>query len=205
MEHCCHSHPQPVPGNDRRYRRVLQLALLGNAGMFLIELLAGAASGSVSLLADSLDFFGDAANYLLSLWVLGLSLTARARASLVKAASMGLFGVGVLGLALWRSVYGGVPEAATMGWVGALALLVNVGVALLLYAHRDGDSNRRSAWLCSRNDAIGNLAVLLAALGVFGSGRAWPDLVVAAIMAGLAVSAAWQVLRQARQELAGTV
>ncbi|WP_028450196.1 cation transporter [Chitinibacter tainanensis] len=186
---------------DPRYRQILWLALLANAGMFGLELWAGAAAGSVSLLADSLDFLGDAANYALSLWVLGLSLGTRARASLVKAASMALFGVGVLLASGWRAWQGGVPEPLTMGWVGTLALLVNLGVALLLYAHRHGDSNRQSAWLCSRNDAIGNLAVLLAAAGVFGTGRSWPDLMVATIMASLALSAALQVLRQARHEL----
>ena len=88
-----------------------------------------------------------------------------------------------------------------MGVVGALALAANLGVAWLLYAFREGDANMRSVWLCTRNDAIGNVAVLLAALGVFGTGTRWPDLLVAAVMAGLALAAGLSVIRQARQEL----
>lgn len=114
---------------------------------------------------------------------------------------MGTYGVFVLGKAGWGAVAGGVPEAMTMGCVAFLALLANAGVAALLYAYRDGDANMRSVWLCSRNDALGNVAVMLAAVGVFGSGQGWPDLVVAAIMGGLALSAARSVIAQALGEL----
>ena len=157
--------------------------------MFGVEIVSGMRAGSVSLLADSLDFLGDAANYGISLWVLGMSLTLRAKASLFKALSMLVFGVGVLIAAIWHLLSGQLPDAPTMGVVGALALLANVGVAALLYAYREGDSNMRSVWLCSRNDALGNIAVLLAALGVFGTGSGWPDLLVASIIAGLAITA----------------
>ncbi len=187
-----------------RYRRVLWIALVVNAAMFGVEVLAGVNAGSVSLLADSLDFLGDAANYGISLWVLGLGLAMRARASLLKAGTMALFGTGVLVTAIWNAAQGQVPDAPTMGVIGALALLANLSVAVLLYAWRDGDSNMRSVWLCTRNDAIGNLAVLAAALGVFGTGSAWPDLAVAAIMASLALSSSLQILRHARSELAAT-
>ncbi|WP_339524183.1 cation diffusion facilitator family transporter [Pseudomonas sp. EA_35y_Pfl2_R111] len=187
---------------SKRYRTILWIALAVNLGMFGVEIVAGMRAGSVSLLADSLDFLGDAANYGISLWVLGMSLTLRAKASLFKALSMLVFGVGVLIAAIWHLLSGQVPDAPTMGVVGTLALLANVGVAALLYAYREGDSNMRSVWLCSRNDALGNIAVLLAALGVFGTGSAWPDLLVASIMAGLAITASYQVMRQARQELA---
>jgi Co/Zn/Cd efflux system component len=135
------------------------------------------------------------------LFVLAMSLSWRARAAQFKAVSMALFGLGVLGATAWNAWQGGVPVAATMGLIGSLALLANLAVAALLYAWRDGDSNMRSVWLCTRNDALGNVAVLLAALGVLGSGSAWPDLLVAGIMASLALSSAWQVLRQARGEL----
>ncbi len=202
--HCCHSHPQEPAAKAQpspAYRRVLWLALWINFAMFALEIGAGLRAESVSLLADSLDFFGDAANYALSLLVLGMSLQRRAQAALFKAASMAAFGLWVLGSALWHAWQGSSPEPLTMGWVGALALLANLSVAGLLYAYRDGDSNMRSVWLCTRNDALGNLAVLLAALGVFGSGSAWPDLAVAAVMAALALAAAWQVLPQARREL----
>jgi Co/Zn/Cd efflux system component len=197
--HCCHPTPQ-APNPD--YRAVLWVALLVNAVMFAVEIGAGVQAGSVSLLADSLDFLGDATNYGITLWVLGLGLTARAWAALVKAVSMAIFGLWVIGQAIGHTLLGIIPDAPTMSLVGALALTANLTVAALLYRYRDGDSNRRSVWLCTRNDALGNLAVLLAALGVFGTGAAWPDLIVAAIMAGLALTAAAQVIGQARIELA---
>jgi cation diffusion facilitator family transporter len=183
------------------YRRALWIALAVNAAMALVEIGAGLAAGSVSLLADAVDFFGDAANYALSLAVLAMALHWRSRVALLKGWTMAGFGVFVLGRAAWSLSTGQVPEPVTMGVVGTLALLANVGVALLLYAYRDGDANMRSVWLCTRNDAIGNLAVLAAAAGVFGTGRGWPDLLVAVVMATLALTAARSVLRQARHEL----
>jgi Co/Zn/Cd efflux system component len=162
---------------------------------------AGWNAGSVSLLADAADFLGDAANYGVSLLVLSMALVWRSRAALVKGATMGIYGVFVLAQAAWNGFNGIVPEAYTMGVVGALALAANVSVAVMLYAFRDGDANMRSVWLCSRNDAIGNIAVILAAGGVFGLGAAWPDLLVAVIMAGLGLSAARSVITQARAEL----
>jgi Co/Zn/Cd efflux system component len=184
-----------------RYRRILWIALIVNFAMFGIEIGAGFQSGSVSLLADAIDFFGDAANYAVTLAVLSMGLAWRARAALLKAASMLGFGVFVLGRAAWVALHGGTPEALTMGSVGLLALIANVSVAALLYAYREGDANMRSVWLCSRNDAIGNLAVMLAALGVFGTQSAWPDLAVAAVMAVLAITGGYSVFKQARQEL----
>ena len=192
-----HSH-FALPG----YRRVLWIALVANAVMFGVEIAAGLSSGSVSLLADAIDFFGDAANYAVTLVVLSLGLVWRARAALLKAGSMLVFGGVVLGKALWSMSQGMAPEPVVMGAVGALALAANLGVATLLYAFRSGDANMRGVWLCTRNDAIGNLAVMLAALGVFGTGTAWPDLGVAMVMAGLAISSGWHVMRQARRELA---
>jgi Co/Zn/Cd efflux system component len=202
---CCSntacSAPPPV---DPRYRRALWVALALNAAMFTVELGASWASGSVSLLADSIDFFGDAGNYALSLAVLGMALSTRSKAALFKAACMGAFGVFVLGKALWNVQAGFPPEPATMGVVGFVALAVNAGVALMLYRFRTGDANMRSVWICSRNDAIGNVAVMLAALGVLGTGSAWPDLLVAGVMGALALGGSWTVLRQARAELRGT-
>lgn len=203
--HCHHdSHgPGDLSANNPRYRRILWWALIVNAAMFAIEIAAGVQSGSVSLLADAIDFLGDAANYGLSLVVLGMTLGRRARAALLKGTSMLLFGVFVAGRALWDMAYGTPPEAMTMGVVGLLALTANVGVAAALYAYREGDANMRSVWLCTRNDALGNLAVMGAALGVFGTGSAWPDLAVAAVMAGLAITSGVSVLRHARRELKG--
>ena len=197
---CCSC---PPPSVDPAYRRALWVALVVNAAMFFVEVAAGWRAGSLSLLADSIDFFGDAANYGLSLAVLAMSLQVRARAALVKAACMAAFGVYVLWRAAWALRSGVPPEPLTMGVVALLALTANAGVALMLYRYRAGDANMRSVWICSRNDAIGNVAVALAAVGVFGTGSAWPDLIVASLMAALALHGGWQVLRQARGELAG--
>lgn len=186
---------------DRRFRRVLWIALAANASMFLVEVVASAIGDSMSLQADALDFFSDATNYGISLFVVGAVLAARARASLFKGATMAAFGLWVLGSAVWRALTGSEPDPAVMSGIGVLALAVNVGVAVLLFSHRNGDSNRRSIWLCSRNDAIGNLAVIAAAGGVFASGTAWPDLAVAGVIAALNVSAAVHVVRLARAEL----
>lgn len=199
--HCC-AHEVPTSTIPPGYRRALWIALAVNLSMFAVEIGAGLQAGSVSLLADAIDFFGDAANYGLSLAVLSLATAWRARAALVKAASMFGFGVFVLARAGWAASQGVAPEPLVMGAVGMLALLANVGVAVLLYAFRDGDANMRSVWLCTRNDAIGNVAVLVAALGVFGTGTAWPDLLVATVMGGLAITAGWSVMRHARKELA---
>jgi Co/Zn/Cd efflux system component len=201
--HCCdHDTPQAATLiNLPRYRRVLWTALVVNAAMFLVEVGAGLQSGSLSLLADAVDFAGDALNYAVSLAVLASALAWRARAAVLKAISMMGFGLYVLGAALWSLWHGEVPQAMTMGVVALVALAANVAVAGMLYAFREGDANMRSVWLCSRNDTIGNLAVLLAALGVFGTGTAWPDLAVASLMAALALHGGWTVLRQAREEL----
>lgn len=200
MDRCCQQ-DQVRAERDHRYRTVLWLALLINAGMFLFEIVAGLAAGSASLQADALDFFSDAANYAVSLFVVGRALRHRARASFLKGAAMGLVGLWVLGAALWHTVFRTLPHAETMGLVGIIALLANGVVLAMLWAYRSGDSNMRSVWICSRNDVLGNIAVLLAALGVFGTGTGWPDAIVAATMAGLALQGAWQITRHALREL----
>lgn len=202
MANCCAEACSSGNPASPRYRRALWIALWVNALMFGVEIAGGIASGSVSLLADAVDFAGDAANYGLSLAVLSLGFAWRARAALVKGLSMGSYGIFVLGKSAWGAWSGGVPEPVTMGAIAFLALLANLAVAGLLYAFRDGDANMRSVWLCSRNDAIGNVAVMFAAWGVFGAGAGWPDLMVAVIMGGLALSAARSVVKQARSELA---
>jgi Co/Zn/Cd efflux system component len=169
--------------------------------MFAMEIAAGLAAGSASLQADALDFFGDAANYAISLLVVGMALRYRAIAALAKAGSMGAFGLWVIGVITWHALHGTLPHALTIGVVGFAALLANAASFALLWVYRSGDSNMRSAWICTRNDVLGNLAVLLAALGVFGTGNGWPDLIVAAIMAGLALQGAGAVLRHALAEL----
>lgn len=197
---CCSHHPDPQQGNPA-YRRVLWIVLAINAVMFLVEIAAGVAAGSASLQADALDFLGDAGNYVISLAVVGMALRYRAMAALAKGATMGAFGLWVIGTVVWHAIAGTVPEPVTMGVVGVAALAANAACAGLLYAYRDGDANMQSVWICSRNDVLGNLAVLLAALGVFGTGTGWPDLVVAAVMATLALQGARIVVRQAQNEL----
>lgn len=196
-----HDHDSSGVARDPKYRKILWFALVVNAAMFAIELGAGFRSGSVSLLADAIDFLGDAANYGVSLAVLTMAMAWRSKAALVKGACMLGFGLFVLGRAIWAAQTGVVPEAATMGVIGLLALSANVAVAVLLYNYRTGDANMRSVWLCSRNDAFGNIAVMLAAFGVFGTGSAWPDLLVAVGMAGLAIWGGWSVIQHARLEL----
>ena len=196
----CASSKPPV---DPRYRRILWIALWVNFLMFFVEIAGGWAAGSVSLLADAVDFLGDAANYGISLFVLGLAPVWRSRTALVKGATMGGYGMFVLASACWHLASGTVPEAHTMGWIGFSALLANCLVAALLFAYRNGDANMRSVWLCTRNDAIGNVAVMLAALGVFQTGSGVPDLLVATVMGLLGLSAARTVILQARGELRG--
>ncbi len=183
------------------YRRVLWVVLWINAAMFLVEISAGLAARSVSLQADALDFLGDTFNYGISLFVLGLSLRWRAAAALLKGAFMGLFGLWVISATVYNTVFATLPGALVMGSVGLAALAANVGSAALLFRYREGDSNMRSVWLCSRNDAIGNVAVMLAAGGVLATGTGWPDVAVAAVMATLALTACRLVLKQAVGEL----
>lgn len=189
-----------TPGTG--FRRALWIALWVNLAMFFVEGVASLTSGSVSLMADAIDFFGDSANYILSLCVLNMGLLWRGRAAMVKGITMTAFGAIVWARALWVLQQGTTPEPLTMGSVGLLALVANLSVALILFKFRDGDSDMRSVWLCSRNDAISNLAVMAAALGVFGTASAWPDLVVAAIMGTLAITAGVSVVRHAREDIA---
>src|ERR1700759_4879912 len=193
--HCCEHHHQDPPGGDPRrhaaYRRVLGSVLSVNSIMFAVEIGAGVAAGSASLQADALDFFGDAANFAVSLFVIGMSLRVRASVALAKGMTMGLFGLWIAGAVVWHILHGTLPSAVTMGAVGFAALCANAASFALLWAYRAGDSNMRSAWICTRHDVIGNCAVLLAALGVFGTGTGWPDVVVAAIMGSLALQGSW--------------
>jgi Co/Zn/Cd efflux system component len=202
MSEHCHTHSTRSDSADPRYRRILWVALILNALMLGVELAAGLVSGSVALLADAIDFFGDAANYAASLVVLSMSLVIRAKVAMFKATCMLTFGLFVLAKAVWSAQAGLPPEAYTMGMVGFVALCVNVGVAAMLYAYRNGDANMQSVWLCTRNDALSNLAVILAAFGVFGSSSFWPDVIVASFMGMLAISSAFIVFKSARTELA---
>lgn len=197
---CC-GEEHDFDGVSDGYRRRLWLVIAINAVMFAVEIVAGQMSGSRALQADALDFLGDSLTYALSLYVIGMSLRVRARAAMLKGVSLLAMGCWVLGTTVWGAIAGGTPEAATMGAVGFMALAANLASVALLMAYREGDANVRSVWLCSRNDAIGNVAVMIAALGVWGSSTGWPDLIVAAIMAGLFVSSAAQIIRRAAAEM----
>lgn len=195
---CC---TPPPPSSDPSYRRILWIALFANLAMFAVELVASVWSGSTALAADAADFLGDSANYAFSLGAIALGGAWVSRVALLKGAAMSVYGIAVLAYAGWRAWLGVPPEPITMGVVGALALAVNFSVAALLYRFREGDANMRSVWLCTRNDVIANLAVLVAAAGVFGTGTVWPDVAVAAMLALLGLSSGRIVIRQARAEL----
>ncbi len=200
--HCSHHAAPAANSQTPAYRRILWIALVVNFAMFGIEIGAGLQSGSVSLLADAIDFFGDAVNYALALAVLGAAAVWGSRVALFKSLCMIGFGLFLLSRVAWSYTQGITPEAMTMGLIGLLALAANLFVAALLYRFREGNANMRAVWLCTRNDAIGNIAVMLAAVGVFGTHTAWPDWIVALLMAGLAIHSGTLVLRQARAELA---
>ncbi|AGH37409.1 Cation efflux protein [Bibersteinia trehalosi USDA-ARS-USMARC-189] len=169
--------------------------------MFFVEIVMGVKSGSTSLLSDSLDFLGDSANYLISLIVLPMALSYRAKASMVKGLTMGGFGLFILMTTIYRVFYGEMPSYSEMSIVGFLALLVNVSALLILLKFRDGDSNVRSVWVCSRNDAIGNVAVILAGMAVYFFQSKYPDLIVAFVLAFLALQASQEITKRAWAEL----
>jgi Co/Zn/Cd efflux system component len=200
---CCTPSPLDLDRNrgNAGYCRVLWAVLGINAAMFVVEIGAGLAAGSASLQADALDFLGDAANYAISLFVVGMALRYRASAALAKGITRAVFGLWVIGTAVWHAAHGTLPSAFAMGTVGVAALAANFASFGLLWAYRKGGANMRSAWICTRNDVLGNIAVLLAALGVFGTGTGWPDVIVAACMAGLALQGAFVVVRQSSAEL----
>ena len=196
---CCSSN-QPIHQSPR-YKKALWIVLVLNLSMFFVEIVTGIKSGSTSLLSDSLDFLGDSANYLISLIVLPMALSYRAKASMVKGLTMGVFGLFILITTIYRAFYGEVPSYSEMSIVGFLALLVNVSALLILLKFRDGDSNVRSVWVCSRNDAIGNMAVILAGIAVYFFQSKYPDLIVAFILAFLALQASQEIIKRAWVEL----
>lgn len=199
MSGCC-GHDAKFEGVSDDYKRRLWIVIAINAAMFFVEMTAGQLARSQALQADALDFLGDALTYGISLAVIGASVRVRTNAALAKALSLLLMGLWVFGSTVYRVVYVGVPEAEIMGIIGLMALIANLASVMLLVRYKDGDANVRSVWLCSRNDAIGNVAVMIAALGVWGTATGWPDLIVAGIMASLFLSSAIQIFRQALTE-----
>jgi Co/Zn/Cd efflux system component len=199
MAGCC-SHEARFDGASRGFRTALWAVIAINAAMFVVEMTAGALAGSQALKADALDFLGDTLTYGISLFVIGMPLRTRATAALVKGLSLAAMGLWVFGSTLWQVLVLGVPSAPVMGAVGFLALAANVASVLILLRWKDGDANVHSVWLCSRNDAIGNVAVMAAAAGVWLTATAWPDLVVAGLMAALFLWSSMQIIRQALEE-----
>ena len=199
MAGCC-NHDAKFDGVSDDYKRRLWLVIFLNAAMFIVEMTAGQVAKSQALQADALDFLGDALTYGISLAVIGASVKVRTSAALAKSISLLLMGLWVMGSTIYRVFYIGVPEAQIMGVIGFMALLTNLASVAILVRYKDGDANVRSVWLCSRNDAIGNVAVMFAALGVWGTATGWPDLIVAGIMASLFLSSAYQIVRQALAE-----
>jgi len=197
---CCSGGVPTFDGMDPRYKQILWIVIGLNGAMFLAEMIAGQLAGSQALQADALDFLGDTITYGLSLAVIGTSLRTRATAALFKGLSLSVMGAWVIGSTIYRTFVLGVPSAEVMGIIGFMALAANLASVGLLMPYKDGDANVRSVWLCSRNDAIGNVAVVFAALGVWGTTTPWPDLIVAAVMAGIFLTSAVQILQQAWSE-----
>ena len=200
MAECCGSNVK-FEGLSADYKRRLWIVIAINAGMFAVETAGGALAGSQALQADALDFLGDALTYGITLAVIGASVAVRAKAALFKGLTLSLMGLWVFGATAYHVLVLGVPRAELMGAIGFLALAANVTSVMLLVKYKDGDANVRSVWLCSRNDALGNVAVMVAALMVWWTASKWPDLIVAAVMAGLFLWSSGQILRQAIGEL----
>ena len=198
---CCNNDTPVFEGLSPDYKRRLWMVIAINAAMFIVEIAAGALAGSRALQADALDFFADAATYGISLAVIGAPLAMRARAAFAKGLSLSIMSLWVFGSTAWHVLVLGIPHAEIMGVVGMLALAANIASVLILVSYKDGDANVRSVWLCSRNDAIGNIAVMLAAVAVWATQTKWPDLIVAAGMAGLFLTSSVQILRQSWTEL----
>ena len=197
--HC--GHDVGFDGSDPKFRQALIVVIIINFVMFGVEMMAGHISGSQALMADALDFFADGITYTISLIVIGMALRVRSIAAMAKGISLLLMGLWVMGSTIYDIFFLVTPKAEIMGVIGFLALIANLASVLILMRWRDGDANIRSVWLCSRNDAIGNVAVMLAALGVFGTGTGWPDLIVAGIMASLFINSSIKIIRQSRQEM----
>ena len=202
MSGCCgHDNGVAFDGMSTNYKRALIAVVVINAAMFLVELGGGAFAGSMALTADSLDFLADSLTYAVSLWVIGKAVTWRAWAAFGKGLSLAVMGVGVFATTIYQIFVLGVPDAAVMSGIGILAMLANIASVVILFNWRDGDANVRSVWLCSRNDAIGNAAVVVAAGLVWWSGTGWPDVIVALLMSGLFLRSAYQILTQSVAEL----
>ncbi len=196
---CCGN--VPFEGMTESYKAILKYIIAINFIMFVIEMMSGYFAESMALKADALDFLGDTFTYALSFVVIGRSIQTRAKASLFKGISLAFMAVGVLGFTVYRTIVGSAPDPLTIGLIGVLAFCANMASVMLLRRYKDGDSNVRSVWLCSRNDAIGNILVIFAGIAVAYTGLFWPDILVAFLIAGLFMHSAIQIIRQALKEM----
>jgi Co/Zn/Cd efflux system component len=201
MADCCNDKTCEIDALRSRQSSTLKLVLGINAVMFVIELTAGLASSSVSLIADSLDMLGDALVYGFSIYVVARGARMKAVAALFKGGIMAAFGLFVLGQAIYRMVLPQVPVFEAIGAIGFLALAANSLCLVLLWRHRADDINMSSVWLCSRNDIIANISVLFAALGVWLTRSGWPDILVGLALAALFLRSALFVVRRGISEL----
>lgn len=189
-------------GTDPAYRRALWLVVVLNVGFGLLEIVGGFIANSQALKADALDFLGDGSITFVGLLALGWAATTRARVAMTQGIFLGALGLSVIAMAIWRALNAIPPEPELMGGIGIAALIVNVTAALILARFRDGgDAQARAIWLFSRNDAINNVAVICAAALVFWLDSAWPDIIVAAVIAAIFLQSAWQIIRESREEL----
>ncbi len=184
------------------YKRALWIVVLLNAGYGIIQIGGSILSGSQALQADALDFIGDGLISFLGLIAVGWGLAARAKAALIQGIFLALLGLGVIGSTAYRVLVEHEPQTLLMGGFAIVAFFVNVLAAVVLIPHRKGDANMRAVWLFSRNDAIGNLAVVAAAALVWWLNNPWPDLLMAFVVAALFLHSAWLIIRDARQDLA---
>lgn len=204
MADCCNDKACEIEALRSRQSSTLKIVLGINAVMFAVELTAGLLASSVSLVADSLDMLGDALVYSFGLFVVARSARMKAISALLKGSIMAAFGLFVLGQAIYKIIVPQVPVFEAIGAVGLLALAANSVCLLLLWRHRADDINMRSVWLCSRNDIIANLSVLVAALGVWLTHSGWPDIIVGLALAVLFLRSALFVLRESTTELRST-
>lgn len=200
MKSCCESKGDELKLMREKQKNVLLIVLVINAVMFVVEFIFGILSGSTALLADSLDMLGDATVYAFSIYVIHKSAKWKAGAALLKGAIISVFGFYVLGEAIYKVLSDVVPVAKTMGMIGAIALLANSSCLVLLLKHRDDDINMKSTWICSRNDIIANIGVLLAAFFVSYFNSKWPDVIIGVAIAGIFLKSAISILVEAYGE-----
>ncbi|MGB7541566.1 MAG: cation transporter [Burkholderiales bacterium] len=201
MADCCNDKACEIEALRAKQTSTLKVVLAINAVMFVVELSAGFAADSVSLVADSLDMLGDALVYGFSIYAVARGARHKAISALLKGGIMAAFGLMVLAQAGYKTLHPHAPVVELIGSIGVLALAANGLCLALLWRHRADDINMSSVWLCSRNDIIANVSVLVAAAAVWWLGSGWPDIIIGVALAGLFLKSAMFVLRGAHAEL----